>query len=50
LREFFELAPLDLRDYLLIGGVVGAWCVALRQIWRIRLFDRFLDLDRTPRT
>jgi len=50
LREFFELAPLRLRDYLLIGGVVGVWCVALRQIWRARIFDRFLDLDSATRT
>ena len=45
LRAFFELAPLRLRDYLLLGGVTGVWCVALRYIWRARIFDRFLNLD-----
>jgi len=45
LRDFFELAPLRPRDYLLIGGVAVAWCSGLRAIWRARLFERFLNLD-----
>jgi cation-transporting ATPase E len=44
LRGFFELAPLPGPDFLLIGSVVGAWGIALRFAWRVRLFERLLNL------
>lgn len=45
LRQFFELAPLTLPDYGLIGLVVVGWALLLRLIWRMRLLERFLTLD-----
>jgi cation-transporting ATPase E len=44
LRAFFELTLLRGWDYLLIGGIVAAWALLLRVIWRTRLFERLLDL------
>jgi cation-transporting P-type ATPase E len=43
LRGFFELAPLEMSDYLLIGIVAGSWAVFLRWTWRMRLLERFLS-------
>jgi cation-transporting ATPase E len=45
LRGFFELTLLRGWDYLLIGGIVAAWALLLRVIWRTRLFERLLDLS-----
>ena len=44
LRESFELVPLRVVDWLLIGGVVGGWAVILRFVWRRQLFERWLGL------
>jgi cation-transporting ATPase E len=43
LREAFELTSLQWLDFLLIGIVVGVWGIALRLIWRVRLFERLLN-------
>jgi len=45
LRAFFELTALDARSYLLIGLAALAWLLVLRWIWRVRLLERFLQLD-----
>ena len=42
LRGFFELAPLRVWDYLLLGAAAVAWAVLMRLIWRTRLFERLL--------
>ncbi|MBC7815258.1 MAG: HAD-IC family P-type ATPase [Burkholderiales bacterium] len=46
LRSLFELSPLRLLDYVIIVLVAGVWAISLRYIWRARLFDRFLNLDK----
>lgn len=43
-RDFFELAALELRDWVVIGAALALWVLLLRLIWRARLFDRFLRL------
>ena len=45
LRRFFEMQPLEISDYLLIGIVAALWAWVLRWSWRIRLLDRFLNVD-----
>jgi cation-transporting P-type ATPase E len=45
LRQFFELAPLAIVDYLLISLAVAAWAFTARLVWRARLLDRFLGVD-----
>ena len=45
LSEFFELARMEMRDYLLIGIVAVSWAVILHWIWRIRLLERFLQVN-----
>ncbi|MBZ0285814.1 MAG: HAD-IC family P-type ATPase [Anaerolineae bacterium] len=47
LREFFELAILEPRDWLIITVVLLAWTFALRFLWRTQLFNRFLRLSDT---
>ena len=42
LRTFFELTPLHMLDYVLIGGGVAVWALFLRFAWRARLFERLL--------
>ncbi len=42
LRGFFELEILRAVDYLIIALVVAIWALAMRAIWRIRLFERLL--------
>jgi cation-transporting ATPase E len=42
LRGFFELVPLRPVDYALLVGVVAVWALALREIWRRRLFERLV--------
>ncbi len=49
LRTFFELIPLHGLDYLLITGVVIAWALLLRIIWRARLFERLIGLGLVKR-
>ncbi|MBW4550617.1 MAG: HAD-IC family P-type ATPase [Aphanocapsa sp. GSE-SYN-MK-11-07L] len=45
LRQFFELALLDGRDYVIITSLVAGWAISLRFIWRNRLLDRFLSVN-----
>ena len=42
LRAFFELLILRPLDYALIAGAVALWALALREIWRRRLFERLM--------
>jgi cation-transporting P-type ATPase E len=44
LRDFFELAALDARDWAVIAVTVAVWTLAVRFIWQARLFDRFLRM------
>ncbi len=44
LRDFFDLNLLGFWDYVGILVLVAAWAAALRTIWRLRLFDRFLGV------
>jgi cation-transporting ATPase E len=44
LRRSFELAPLRGVDLLVIAGVVVAWALAVRLVWRQRLFERWLGV------
>jgi cation-transporting P-type ATPase E len=46
LRTLFDLAPLSINDYALIGIAAIAWALGLYWIWRVRLIERFLQLDR----
>jgi cation-transporting P-type ATPase E len=45
LRAFFEMAPLSIGEYALIGVVAVGWGFTLRWIWRARLLERFLQVD-----
>jgi hypothetical protein len=45
LRTLFDLAPLSMNDYALIGIAVIAWALGLYWVWRVRLIERFLQLD-----
>lgn len=45
LRRAFELLPLEVRDYGVVGGALIAWLLALRYTWRAQLFPRFLHLE-----
>ena len=49
LRAFFELAPLRVLDYALIGAGVAAWALLLRLAWRTRLFERLVGYDASPK-
>ena len=44
LREFFELALLQVSDYAFLLMVALLWAVIVRVIWRNSLFERFLGL------
>jgi cation-transporting P-type ATPase E len=44
-RQFFELYPLGMVNYLFIGLVALEWCLVLRFMWRTRFLDRFLGVD-----
>lgn len=44
LRQFFELEILSLQEYALISGIVLAWAISLRFIWKFNLLERFLGL------
>jgi cation-transporting P-type ATPase E len=45
LRDFFELAALEARDWVLMGIALIIWTLAIRFVWQTRLFDRFLRLQ-----
>lgn len=44
-RQFFELYPLGIVNYLFIGLIALEWCLVLRFVWRTRFLDRFLGID-----
>jgi cation-transporting ATPase E len=48
LRSFFELLVLPLNFYVIIVASVLLWMLTVRQVWRRRLFDRFLNIDLSP--
>ncbi|MFN8451685.1 MAG: HAD-IC family P-type ATPase [Anaerolineae bacterium] len=45
LRNFFELVPLRLSDYGIIGAAVIAWMFIVRAAWRGRWIERLLNVD-----
>jgi cation-transporting ATPase E len=46
LNTFFGLQPLHSGvDRVIIAGIVLAWMITLRLVWRYRLIDRYLDVD-----
>jgi cation-transporting P-type ATPase E len=45
IRQFFELYPLGIINYLFIGLIALEWCLVLRLMWRSRFLDRFLGVD-----
>jgi cation-transporting ATPase E len=45
LRGIFEIRPLPINVYALIGVVALVWALTLRLIWRKRLLERFLQVD-----
>jgi cation-transporting ATPase E len=45
LRTFFDMRPLPLSNFLFLGLAAALWALALRYIWRARVFDRFLNLE-----
>lgn len=45
LRTLFDLAPPSISDYALIGIAAIAWALSLCWAWRVRLIERFLQLD-----
>lgn len=45
IRAFFELVVLPLHYYAIIVAGVVIWMLAVREVWRRRLFDRFLNVD-----
>ena len=46
LRSLFDLVLLDGVDYLLIAVCVVIWLLVVRWVWRARILERFLALDR----
>jgi cation-transporting ATPase E len=46
LRSLFDLMPLGMSDYTLIGIAAIAWGLSLCFVWRFRLLERFLQVDR----
>lgn len=44
-RTFFSLLPLSLVDYLMIAAVTIIWGLIQRWLWRIKLLERFLQLE-----
>lgn len=45
LRRFFELITLPYTVYLIIALVTLVWAFVLRQAWRARWLERFLDIE-----
>lgn len=45
LRGIFEISPLPIGVYALIGAISVVWALTLRLIWRKRLLERFLQVD-----
>lgn len=48
LRNFFELYPLDVIDYLGIGLLALVWLWVVRFFWRNKILDRFLGIQISP--
>jgi len=48
LRNFFELYPIDLIDYLGIGLVALIWALVVRFTWRRKFLDRFFGTKISP--
>ncbi|MGE5221421.1 MAG: HAD-IC family P-type ATPase, partial [Omnitrophica WOR_2 bacterium] len=44
MRAFFDIAPLSLPEYLIMGAAVIVWAALLLLIWRKRWMERFLDI------
>jgi len=44
-REFFNLAVMNLFDYVILSVLAVGWGFLLRYVWRAKLLDRFLDTD-----
>jgi cation-transporting P-type ATPase E len=45
LRQFFELAPLTVQDFIFLVLIAIEWCFILRALWRTRFLDKFLGVD-----
>jgi cation-transporting P-type ATPase E len=45
LRALFDVVPLGMYDYALIGSVAMAWGLSLYWLCRARLLERFLQID-----
>jgi cation-transporting P-type ATPase E len=45
LRALFDLMPLGMSDYALIGIAAITWGLGLCWVWRVRLLERFLQVD-----
>ena len=48
MRDFFDLAPLDLSHSVLIVLAALLWLFLVRVTWRRRLLERFFGVDLTP--
>jgi hypothetical protein len=44
-RTLFDLMPLGVSNYALIGSTAIAWGFSLYWAWRVRLLERFLRVD-----
>ena len=44
-RRFFELSPLPLTGYLVLGLVAILWSALLRLMWRRKWLEHFLDVE-----
>ncbi len=44
-RDFFELAPLQPHDWLLLGAAAAVWGFFVRFAWRTHLFERLLNFE-----
>jgi cation-transporting ATPase E len=49
LNDFFSLGGLRQPvDALIIGGITLAWMLVLRFTWKLKLFDRYLEVELQP--
>jgi cation-transporting P-type ATPase E len=46
LRTLFVLAPLGVQEYVILGGAVALWVLALRGALRTRVLSRYLSEDQ----
>jgi cation-transporting ATPase E len=44
-RSAFDLQPLDIADYAVIVILVIVWLFLTRWFWRMRLLERFLNIE-----